>query len=68
MKHEENEQSKWLCDKCQEELVLSKVKVSYLEGNFEVDLLKCPVCNQVFIDESLALGKMKEVEESLEDK
>ena len=39
-----------------------------MEGNFEVDLPKCPSCHQVFIDEALALGKMKEVEEGLEDK
>ncbi|WP_373482396.1 DVU_1557 family redox protein [Acetobacterium sp.] len=68
MKHESDDQAKWLCDKCQRELELSKVKVRYLEGNFEVDLMKCPVCHQVFIDEALALGKMKEVEEGLEDK
>lgn len=68
MKHESNEKLQWICDKCNQELELAKVKVRYLEGNFEVDLMKCPSCNQVFIDESLALGKMKEVEEGLEDK
>lgn len=60
--------TKWVCDKCHESLVLQKVKVRYLDGNFEVDLLKCPVCNMVFINEALALGKMLEVEKSLEDK
>jgi len=68
MKHESNDQTKWLCDKCQRELELAKVKVRYMEGNFEVDLMKCPTCNQVFIGEALAMGKMKEVEEGLEDK
>lgn len=68
MKHESEDKTQWRCDKCQEELALSKVKVRYLEGNFEVDLMQCPTCHQVFIDESLALGKMKEVEEGLEDK
>jgi Zn-finger nucleic acid-binding protein len=58
----------WLCDKCKMELVLHKVKVRYLEGNFEVELLKCPECNMVFIDEELATGKMLEVEKGLEDK
>jgi hypothetical protein len=57
MKHVSDDKVKWLCDKCQRELVLSKVKVRYLEGNFEVDLMKCPTCNQVFIDEALAPGK-----------
>ena len=65
----ENEHDKpWICDKCKEKLVLSKVKVAYLGGNFEVELLKCPKCNNVFIEEDLALGKMLEVEKGLEDK
>ena len=58
----------WMCDKCQKALVAQKVKVRYLEGNFEVELLKCPECNMVFISEDLALGKILEVEKSLEDK
>jgi len=58
----------WMCDKCQKALVSQKVKVRYLEGNFEVELLKCPSCNMVFIGEDLALGKILEVEKSLEDK
>ena len=58
----------WICDKCKSELELRKVKVLYLGGDFEVELLKCPKCNTVFIDEDLALGKMLEVEKELEDK
>lgn len=58
----------WTCAKCNCALVTQKVKVRYLEGNFEVELLKCPRCNMVFISEELALGKILEVEKSLEDK
>ncbi|AOT71464.1 DVU_1557 family redox protein [Geosporobacter ferrireducens] len=58
----------WVCDKCQKKLAVHKVKVRYLEGNFEVELMKCPMCGIVFIDEELALGKMLEVEKGLEDK
>lgn len=66
---EENEQNlPWICDKCKKNLVLSKVKVCYLGGNFEVDLMKCPECGAVYIGEDLALGKMLEVEKGLEDK
>ena len=66
---EENENNvPWLCDKCKKALSLSKVKVCYLGGNFEVELMKCPQCNAVFIGEELALGKMLEVEKGLEDK
>ncbi len=58
----------WMCDKCQKALVAEKVKVRYLEGNFEVELLKCPTCKMVFISDELAMGKMLEVEKGLEDK
>lgn len=58
----------WVCDKCKRSLELHKVKVRYLEGNFEVELMKCSSCNMVFIGEDLALGKMLEVEKGLEDK
>ncbi|UWG96486.1 DNA-binding protein [Dehalobacter sp. DCM] len=66
---EENEQNMpWICDKCKEKLVLRKVKATYLGGNFDIELMKCPQCNNVFIGEDLALGKMLEVEKALEDK
>ncbi len=68
MKEENSRNLPWICDKCKRELVLSKVKVSYLGGNFEVELMKCPQCGTVFIGEDLALGKMLEVEKGLEDK
>lgn len=68
MNEQTNTTTVWMCDKCQKALVSQKVKVRYLEGNFEVELLKCPECNMVFIGEDLALGKILEVEKSLEDK
>lgn len=58
----------WMCDKCHQALMSQKVRVRYLDGSFEVELLKCPTCNMVFISEDLALGKMLEVEKGLEDK
>ncbi|OAA83932.1 DVU_1557 family redox protein [Clostridium ljungdahlii] len=58
----------WICDKCNKELELRKVKVCYLGGNFEVELMQCPKCKMVIIEEDLALGKMLEVEKGLEDK
>ena len=58
----------WVCDKCKSKLEPHKVKVSYLGGKFEVELMRCPKCNTVFISEDLALGKMLEVEKGLEDK
>ena len=38
------------------------------DGNFEIELLECPVCKNVLITEELASGQMLEVEKSLEDK
>lgn len=58
----------WICDKCKRKLEPRKVKVCYLSGNFEVELMQCPQCKAVFIGEELALGKMLEVEKGLEDK
>lgn len=68
MKAETEQDSSWICDKCKQALELHKVKINYLGGNFEVELMRCPVCRSVFIGEDLALGKMLEVEKGLEDK
>jgi hypothetical protein len=68
MNVENGQDTQWICDKCNRKLELKKVKVRYLAGNFEVELMKCPQCNTVCIGEELALGKMLEVEKGLEDK
>ena len=58
----------WVCGRCNIPLKVSRVNIAYLGNAFPVDLLKCPQCGLVFIPENLALGKMAEVEKSLEDK
>ncbi|AKN33873.1 DNA-binding protein [Clostridium sp. P21] len=68
MKINKDEKTPWICDKCNKELELKQVKVRYLGGNFEVELMQCPECKMVIINEDLALGKMLEVEKGLEDK
>lgn len=68
MKINKEEKTPWICDKCNKELQLNLVKVEYLGGSFEVELMQCPECKMVLIDEELALGKMLEVEKGLEDK
>ena len=65
---EKGQVSAWACGKCGEGLVPGKVKATYLGGSFEVDLPVCPVCRSVYVGEELALGKMLEVEKTLEDK
>lgn len=62
------EQVPWICSNCGTNLQLGKVNVTYLGGNFEVELMKCPKCGMVLITEELAMGKMLEVEKGLEDK
>ncbi|MCF8567240.1 hypothetical protein LLE49_21195 [Alicyclobacillus tolerans] len=56
------------CLKCGLPLEAGKVTVSYLNSSFPVDLLKCTQCGFVLITEELALGKMLQVEKTLEDK
>ncbi len=57
-----------MCAKCQQPLVLGKVNASYLGNSFPVDLLRCPGCGFTYVPEALALGKMLQVEQALEDK
>jgi len=58
----------WKCADCDTELALQPVELEYLDSLFNVELPACPECGMVFIPESLALGKMNQVEHLLEDK
>ncbi|MCB2191125.1 MAG: hypothetical protein KQI62_06140 [Deltaproteobacteria bacterium] len=58
----------WRCEKCGTKLEPAKVTVEYLGNEFSAELPRCPRCGMVMISESLALGKMAEVEQILEDK
>ncbi|GAB7024040.1 DVU_1557 family redox protein [Salidesulfovibrio brasiliensis] len=60
--------SGWKCAACGEELVSMPVELEYLESLFTVELPACPACRFVLIPEELALGKMHQVEQLLEDK
>jgi RNase P subunit RPR2 len=60
--------SQLTCAKCKQDLVPGKVTASYLGNSFPVDLLKCPSCGLVFVPEDLAMGRMLQVEQALEDK
>jgi MFS superfamily sulfate permease-like transporter len=62
------EAAEWSCTSCEGELRIMKVGFTYMKGNFEVDLPACAACGLVLIPESLASGKMAEVERILEDK
>ncbi len=58
----------WACGKCGEALISAKVQIRYLGTTFTVDLLKCPRCAAVMVTEEIAVGKMAEAEQVLEDK
>lgn len=58
----------WWCNRCSVPLETVNVNLTYLGSMFSVELPRCPRCSQVFIPEDLALGKMAEAEQLLEDK
>jgi ribosomal protein S27AE len=58
----------WRCGKCGETLVPRVTEIEYLGSVFSVELLACPKCGLTLVPEDLALGKMFEVEQLLEDK
>ena len=68
MKEEFAGSSNWICTRCDVGLAPAKTKLTYLNKEFEAELMRCPTCHKVFIGEPLALGKILEVEKSLEDK
>jgi hypothetical protein len=59
----------WVCAQCNgQPLETGIVKITYMGGMYTVDLSRCPRCGQVFVPEELAMGKMAEAEQALEDK
>ena len=58
----------WICSPCGEVLQPSMVDLHYMGNVFKVELPVCPKCAAVLISEELALGRMLEVEQLLEDK
>jgi DNA-directed RNA polymerase subunit RPC12/RpoP len=66
--HAEPQDLEWKCARCNQALVVGPVNVEYLGNRFTTELAKCPRCGFVLVSEELALGKMAEVEQMLEDK
>lgn len=56
------------CGKCQLPLARARTRLTYQGVKFEAELPTCPKCGQTFVPEDLALGKMHELEITLEDK
>lgn len=57
-----------VCQKCGVPLEIGTVRLSYLGSSFPVNLPRCPQCGLAYIPEELALGRISQVEKSLEDK
>ena len=57
-----------ICDRCWTALVPGEVVLHYMGNDFPIEMPKCPVCGQAFIPEELAMGKILQVEQALEDK
>ena len=50
-----------VCQKCLIPLKPGRVMVQYLENAFPVELPRCPQCGLVYVQETLATGKMLDV-------
>jgi hypothetical protein len=61
-------ETKWICAKCSLALEPEKVQVQYLGSFFTTDLMRCPGCGTVLITEEMALGKLAQLEQVIEDK
>lgn len=64
----QDDYSDWSCRACGEPLAPGPVELEYLGSTFNVELPRCTACGLVLIPEELALTKMAEVEQLLEDK
>ena len=62
------ENKKLICSRYGVELTPAKASFSYLKHSFNSEVLRCPECGQIYIPESLAGGRMHEVEIAIEDK
>jgi hypothetical protein len=62
------EDLRWKCRRCDMPLEIGTVTVAYMDQEFSAELARCPCCGFVLVSEELALGKMAEVEQILEDK
>jgi hypothetical protein len=56
------------CLKCDRNLEERRTLFTYLGFPISAPLPRCPVCGQVYVSEEFALGKLAEVEKTLEDK
>ena len=63
-----SDEQRIICERCQLPLAEAKTELMYQGVRFDAELLRCPKCGQTYVPEDLALGKLHEVEITLEDK
>ena len=59
---------KLICGKCRDPLEKKKTTFRYLKYEVSEEVLCCPVCGQVYLDEELVDGRMHQTEVEMEDK
>lgn len=59
---------RWTCCSCGERLEVGPVELTYMGNSFWLDLPRCLKCGFYLVPESLALGRMAQAEQLLEDK
>lgn len=64
----EEKQKILICDRCNVHLEEAEIKFTYLDKTFRYKVPRCPVCGQASLNEELVNGKMKQVEEMIEEK
>ncbi len=64
----EADHGQWICGRCGVPLEAGGLPVFYLQSAFDVQLPRCPKCGLTLVPKSLAEGKMREVEATVEDK
>jgi hypothetical protein len=62
------EEKEIICFKDHVKLKPAKTYLTYLGHTFSAEILRCPICGEVYIPEELVKSRIADVEMQLEDK
>lgn len=68
MEMKETVMPKFHCRKCGVDMEPAETYFEYLGHGLHTKLPRCPKCGEVYIPEEMAMGKIADIERSLEDK
>ncbi len=57
-----------ICDRCHVELEEAEAQFLYLGNKMRHKVPRCPKCGLVYLPETLVTGRMRKLEEALEEK